>query len=344
MLPSNSTIQPHRRRNILTGEWVLVSPQRTMRPWLGEQTAPLIKKLKSYEPECYLCPGNLRANGDRNPHYHGPFTFTNDFSALLPKPKSSSRYAEGLLQAIPEQGMCRVVNYSHRHDLTLSDLSRRQIEQVLTVLQDEMRMLSAQPGIRHIQIFENKGLIMGNSNPHPHCQIWAQEHVPGEPKKEGKSQLNYYRKYKRGLLFDYVKQEIKLKERLVYQNASFVTLVPFWAVWPFETLIIPKRKVGDILRITKAEKRDFADALKVITGIYDRVFQIPFPYSSGIHQAPVDGKRHPEWHMHMHFYPPLLRSSSVKKFMVGYEMFAEPQRDVTAESAAEILRRLVTKP
>lgn len=341
MLPSHSTIRPHRRRNVLTGEWVLVSPHRTMRPWLGEQTAPSIRKLKPYEPECYLCPGNERANGARNPRYRGPFAFTNDYSALLPQANSSPRHAQGLLQAMPERGMCRVVNYSPRHDLALSDLSRTQIEEVLTVLQDEMRMLSAQPGIRHVQIFENRGLMMGNSNPHPHCQIWAQEHVPGEPWKEGKSLLSYYRKFKRSLLSDYVKQEIELKERMVYQNASFAALVPFWAVWPFETMIVPKRKVGNILRLTGVEKRDLADALKVITGTYDRVFQTPFPYSSGIHQAPVDGREHPEWHMHLHFYPPLLRSASVKKFMVGYEMLAEPQRDVTAEKSALILKKLL---
>lgn len=334
---------PHRRKNILTGEWILVSPHRTKRPWQGEVYSNQGSERPHYEPECYLCPGNKRANGEKNPDYKSTFVFTNDFSALLENVKKTKIDKNNLLIAKSEIGICRVVNFSPRHDLTLAEMSENDIELVVETWQNEFAALGLNPKINHVQIFENKGAMMGNSNPHPHCQIWAQSSVPMEVSKETKSFKKHFEKNKRSILSDYLKLEMKVGERIVYENSSFAVVVPFWAIWPFETMIIPKRKIANILQLSLKEKKDFANALKITTSKYDSLFQISFPYSSGIHQAPTDGKEHKEWHMHMHFYPPLLRSASIKKFMVGYEMMAEPQRDITPEQSAKILRELKTK-
>ncbi len=334
---------PHRRQNILTGDWILVSPHRTERPWQGEISSQPGEKRRRYEPECYLCPGNVRANGERNPPYEGTFVFTNDFSALLEDIPLHREEHSRLLPARSEPGTCRVVNFSPRHDLTLAQMSETEILGVIDAWQSEFRSLGSRPHINYVQIFENKGSLMGNSNPHPHCQIWAQQSVPLEPSKEGRQMKKYFRGKKRSLLGDYLKLEIKRKERMVYENSSHAVIVPFWAVWPYETMIVPKRKMPTLLQLRDSEKRDFANALSVVTSKYDNLFKISFPYSSGVHQAPTDGASHPEWHLHMHFYPPLLRSASIKKFMVGYEMLAEPQRDITAERSAEILRNLPEK-
>ena len=331
---------PHRRKNILTGEWILVSPHRTKRPWQGELSEVKNEKRNQYEPDCYLCPGNKRANGETNPDYKTTFVFTNDFSSLLEDIPKTKKNKNDLLIAKSEKGICRVVNFSPRHDLTLAEMKEEDIENVIITWQDEFRSLSAKSYINHIQIFENKGSIMGNSNPHPHCQIWAQESIPMEPKKELKQFKRYYNKNKRTILSDYIKLEKKLDERIVYENDSFIVVVPFWAVWPYETMIISKRKIANIIQFKQKEIKDFANALSVITIKYDNLFKTSFPYSSGLHQAPVDGKKYPEWHFHMHFYPPLLRSAIIKKFMVGYEMMAEPQRDITPELSAKILREL----
>ena len=331
---------PHRRKNILTGEWILVSPHRTKRPWQGEVYSDKQEKRPKYDPGCYLCPGNKRANGEVNPDYKSTFVFTNDFPALLEDVKKKEVRLKNLLIAKSERGICRVINFSPRHDLTLAEMKENDIEKVIEIWQSEYENLGSVRGINNVQIFENKGAMMGNSNPHPHCQIWAQSSIPMEISKETKNFKKYFAKYKRSILSDYLKLEINLEERIVYANSSFAVVVPFWAVWPFETMIIPKRKIVNILRLTSKEKKDFAAALKVITSKYDNMFQTSFPYSSGIHQAPTDGKEHEEWHMHMPFYPPLLRSASIKKFMVGYEMLAEPQRDLTPEQCAKILRDL----
>ncbi|MGK9475284.1 UDP-glucose--hexose-1-phosphate uridylyltransferase [Melioribacter sp. OK-6-Me] len=343
MKNSNLTDYPHRRLNILTGEWVLCSPHRTKRPWQGEQSETQEEKRPEYDPECYLCPGNVRANGERNPDYKTTFVFTNDFSALLEETPEFNFNEKDLLVARGQKGICRVVNFSPRHDLTLAEMNIEEIENVITVWQNEFELLGSKPFIKYVQIFENKGKIMGNSNPHPHCQIWAQEEIPNEPLKELKQFKKYFHKNKRTLLQDYIKLELRKKERLVYSNESFVALVPFWAVWPYETLIVSRRPIANILQFRKKEKKDFADILKTITTKYDNLFKISFPYSAGLHQAQTDGKDHKEWHFHMHFYPPLLRSATVKKFMVGYEMLAEPQRDITPEYSSEILRNLPVK-
>ncbi|HVN47206.1 MAG TPA: UDP-glucose--hexose-1-phosphate uridylyltransferase [Bacteroidota bacterium] len=331
---------PHRRKNILTGEWVLVSPHRTQRPWQGELSPTATETRPQYDPNCYLCPGNKRANGEINPAYQSTFAFTNDFSALLENSNVAAYKKSDVLLAKSELGKCRVVNFSPRHDLTLAEMDEADIGKVIEVWRNEFRSLSADPRIKHIQIFENKGSVMGNSNPHPHGQIWAQSSIPDEPLKELKHFKKYYAKNCRTLLADYLKVELKVQERLVFENSSFAVVVPFWAVWPYETMIISKRRRANIVQFTSQEIKDFANALSIVTIKYDNLFQTSFPYSAGMHQAPTDGADHREWHFHMHFYPPLLRSAKVKKFMVGYEMLAEPQRDWTPEYSANILRAL----
>jgi UDPglucose--hexose-1-phosphate uridylyltransferase len=331
---------PHRRKNILTGQWILVSPARTMRPWQGEISSQSSDIRQQYEPDCYLCPGNKRANGEFNPDYKNTFVFTNDFSALTENNSPEKRNINNLLIAKTENGICRVVNFSPRHDLTLAEMNEPDIVNVIETWQSEYQSLGSLPGINHVQIFENKGALMGNSNPHPHGQIWAQKSIPMEPARELKEFRKYFLKTGKSLLADYLKLEKQLKERLVYENSSFSVVVPFWAVWPYETLIISKRKIQNLLQFKKNEVKDFANALSVITIKYDNLFETSFPYSAGIHQSPTDGKPHDEWHFHMHFYPPLLRSAGIKKFMVGYEMLAEPQRDITPEFSAKILREI----
>ncbi len=337
------TVLPHRRKNILTGEWILVSPHRTKRPWQGEIAGEEKNSRPVYDPDCYLCPGNVRANGEVNPNYKSTYVFTNDFSALLSDTKMGNLNNADLLIAKSEKGVCRVVNFSPRHDLTLAEMSITEIENVISIWQQEYLELGKNSKIKHVQIFENKGAMMGNSNPHPHCQIWAQSSIPMEPRKELRNFKKYFEIHKRSILSDYLKLELKLKERIVFVNSAFVVLVPYWAVWPYETIIIPKRKMASIAGLNEKERGEFAEALKVVTCKYDNLFKVSFPYSSGIHQAPTDGKKYPELHWHMHFYPPLLRSATIKKFMVGYEMMAEPQRDITPEQSALILKNLPEK-
>jgi UDPglucose--hexose-1-phosphate uridylyltransferase len=331
---------PHRRKNILTGEWILVSPQRTQRPWQGEISAASNGQSLEYDPECYLCPGNKRANGDINPQYTGTYVFTNDFPALVSDSEIPKAQENDLLISQAERGTCRVVNYSPKHNLTLAQMKESDIEQVVSIWQGEFSVLGEKPYINNVQIFENKGSVMGNSNPHPHCQIWAQESIPMEIQKELKQFKAYSSRKKHGLLADYLKLELRLKDRMVFENSSFAVLVPYWAVWPYETMIIPKRRISNILQLNPGELKDFAGAMKVVTVKYDNLFRISFPYSAGLHQAPTDGRQHNEWHFHMHFYPPLLRSAQIKKFLVGYEMLAEPQRDITAEESAQLLQQL----
>lgn len=332
---------PHQRFNILTGEWVLVSPHRTNRPWQGKTENSTNTRMLSFDPTCYLCPGNKRVGGGQNPNYPDTFVFTNDFAALLSE-SSQAPFEKGLLKANGERGICRVVCFSPDHSLTIPDMKIEDIEKVVNLWQKEYLELGNRSFINHVQIFENKGAIMGCSNPHPHGQIWAQSSIPQEVKKKTAHQLQYWQKNGRSLLLDYLEQELEEKERLICENEDFVALVPFWAAWPYEAMIIPKRHFGHIGQMIKREKRTFATILKDLTQRYDKVFDISFPYSSGIHQSPTDEEAHPEWHFHMAFYPPLLRSATVKKFMVGYEMFANPQRDITAEMTAAKLRAMRT--
>lgn len=331
--------QSHRRFNILTGEWVQVSPHRTNRPWQGQVEKVSEEMRPSHDQNCYLCPGNKRASGDINPDYSPTFSFVNDFAALQ-KDVEDVNYHEGLLLGATEKGICKVMCFSPRHDLTLPEMSLDHIEKVIALWINEYKELSSLDFINHIQIFENKGAVMGCSNPHPHGQIWAQESVPVEVWKKGNQQLTHFQKTKKTLLSEYLSQELESGERILFENIHMVVLVPFWAVWPFEAMILPKKSAANISSLTVEEIRSFAEALQWLTVRYDNLFEVSFPYSAGIHQAPCDGEEYPEWHWHMSFYPPLLRSATVKKFMVGYEMFANPQRDITPEQAVERLKNL----
>mgnify|MGYP000983717374 CR=1 FL=1 len=333
---------PHTRLNILTGERILVSPHRSKRPWQGQVEELSLDKRPEYDPNCYLCPGNKRADGSENPYYKESFVFVNDFSALLKDTEEGNINEEGLLVAETERGICKVIAFTPRHDLTLPEMDVEDIKKVVDVWQNEFASLASNEWIKYIQIFENKGSIMGCSNPHPHGQIWAESKLPMEILKEEKQQQEYFLKNKKSLLSDYLALELKKKERIIIDNEHFVALVPFWAAWPFETLLISKCHVTDITEFSEEEKLDLARTLQELTIRYDNIFSTSFPYSAGMHQAPVNNGNQDFWHWHMHFYPPLLRSATVKKFMVGYEMLANPQRDITAEKAAEIIRNQPT--
>lgn len=349
----------HRRYNPLTGRWVLVSPGRLDRPWQGAVEKPAEESVPEHDPSCYLCPGNSRASGRRNPKYKDTFVFDNDFPALsantdgldlkerqgrqvlndprTANPKSRTQY---LLVPGPQpvRGICRVVCFSPRHDLSLPLMEVCAIRKVVDVLADQTQQLMSFPHIQYVQVFENRGESMGQSNPHPHCQIWATDYLPNEPALEATRQREYFDYTKgRRLLLDYLKQELKAKQRLVCHNKHFAALVPFWAIWPYETLILPRRPVTSLPELKGAERSALADILRRLTTRYDNLFQSPFPYSLGWHQVPVC-RAERGWLLHAHCYPPLLRSAANRKFMVGFELLAEPQRDILPEEAAERLR------
>jgi UDPglucose--hexose-1-phosphate uridylyltransferase len=336
---SNTSLQDysHKRYNILTGEWVLVSPHRAKRPWQGQNEAVNNEKRPSYDESCYLCPGNTRINGEVNPEYTDVFVFTNDFAALQ-NDSPTFNVNDGLLKAQSETGICKVICFSPDHSKSLADMSALEIQKVVFTWQKEFKELSENPKINYVQIFENKGAVMGCSNPHPHGQIWSQSSLPNEVLKKNTQQLDYYNKNKSSLLGDYLTQELDKNERIIFENDGFVVLVPFWAVWPFEAMVVPKKQQVNILEMTEDETLQYGEAIAVLTKAYDQIFNTSFPYSSGIHQAPTDGNANKHWHWHMSFYPPLLRSASVKKFMVGYEMFGTPQRDITPEQAVKMIK------
>jgi UDPglucose--hexose-1-phosphate uridylyltransferase len=330
----------HRRRNLLTGEWVLVSPQRSTRPWQGQTEAGRIVVGASYEPGCYLCPGNTRAGGIVNPRYESTFVFENDFAALHAAAPSQVDSGPGLLQARPESGVCRVISYSARHDLSMGEMAVADIRRVVDTWVEEYRSLGALPHINAVTIFENRGAMMGASSPHPHGQVWANESIPDAVAKECAHQLSHRARSGSCLLCDYLALELGAAERLVCHNEHFVALVPFWAVWPFETLLLPRTHGAALSGLDGTARDALAAILKDLVTRYDALFNVEFPYTMGLHQQPTDGVEHPHWHWHGHFYPPLLRSATVRKFMVGYEMLAGPQRDITPEAAAERLRAL----
>lgn len=338
ILPGPLRTAPHRRFDPLQGRWLVVSPQRLERPWQGQEEEAAPEELPAHDPACYLCPGNERAAGRRNPAYDGTFVFDNDFAALLPDIEPVSVQHRGLLVARSERGVCRVLCFSPRHDLRLARMDPASLRRVVDVWAEQYEELGARDDIAHVQVFENRGAMMGASNAHPHGQLWAQEHIPDEVVREDERQQGYQGRGGTCLLCDYLAVELVEEERLVVSNDAFVALVPFWAVWPFETLVLPRCHVGSISRLDGRQRDGLADILRRLTRGYDALFGVPFPYSMGVHQSPTDGRDHRAWHLHAHFYPPLLRSASVRKFMVGYELLGQPQRDVTAEAAAERLR------
>jgi len=331
---------PHRRFNPLTGDWVKVSPHRTKRPWQGQVEKPDLSTKPQYDPGCYLCPGNERSGGHKNPSYTTTFAFDNDFAALLPDTPGNDVSLGELFQAKAERGICRVICFSPRHDLTIARMTQEEIVPVIKTWKEQYLELGSLDYVGHVQIFENRGEVMGCSNPHPHCQIWAEELIPDLPATEARQQERYFETHDTRLLLDYARDEVRRGDRVVFSNNHFVCLVPFWAVWPFETMLLPLVPLQSLAEFDDDITASLADAMRRLCIRYDNLFQTSFPYSMGFHQLPTDARDYPGLQFHAHYYPPLLRSASVKKFMVGYEMMAMPQRDLTAEQAAARLRDL----
>lgn len=330
----------HRRYNPLLDEWVLISPHRTQRPWQGKTETASTPASVQHDPACYLCPGNSRAGGVKNPDYTGTFLFVNDFSALLPEVPSGEVEDSDLIVARSERGICKVLCFSPRHDLTIARMGAAEIRPVVDAWIEQFRVIGSESFIRYVQIFENRGDMMGASNPHPHGQIWSNESVPNIPQKETERQASYWMEHKKCMLCKYLEMELRAAERIVIQNDFFAALVPFWAVWPFEVMVLPKLHHSAIDELSDKERDGLAEILRAIGIRYDNLFQTSFPYSMGIHQRPTDDRVHEGWHFHLHYFPPLLRSATVRKFMVGYELLGMPQRDITAEGAAQRIRKL----
>jgi UDPglucose--hexose-1-phosphate uridylyltransferase len=331
---------PHRRWNPLRKSWVMVSPHRTQRPWQGEVSEKALPTAIHHDPECYLCPGNARAGGAANPAYKSVFEFVNDYAALLPEISSSEPPppTSPLLAGEAVRGLCKVLCFHPDHSLTLARMTPQEIRLVIDAWTQEYTELGSLDWIKYVQIFENRGAMMGASNPHPHGQIWATGFVPDEPALETEAQREHLDRTRHCLLCQYAEAERASGERVLFENNHFLAVVPWWAVWPFEVMILSRRHLGALPELTSEERDSLADALKRMTTRYDNLFETLFPYTMGLHQSPTDGIEHPEWHFHLHFYPPLLRSATVRKFMVGFEMLGMPQRDITAESAADRLR------
>lgn len=328
--------QPHNRKNILTGEWVLISPQRNLRPWQGKLEKAKDISQEPYDASCYLCPNNTRSNGQVNPDYKDTFVFDNDFPALLETDSKYQRKVQNLLFSKEVSGECRVICFSARHNLSLAELDLEAIEKVVDLWAEQAYELGQK--YNWVQIFENKGELVGCSNSHPHGQIWASDFLPNEIVKEDSQQSRYFKLHKSPMLLDYVRLEQTQQERIVAENRHWLVVVPYWAYWPFETLVLPKRHILALPDLNKAERASLAEILKILLTKYDNLFETSFPYMSGWHGAPTNGKDNQHWQLHAHYYPPLLRSAKVQKFVASYEWLAQAQRDITAEQAAELLR------
>ncbi|MBX3117520.1 MAG: UDP-glucose--hexose-1-phosphate uridylyltransferase [Fimbriimonadaceae bacterium] len=329
----------HRRFNPLLNEWVLVSPHRTQRPWQGQTEPTAEENRPTHAPDCYLCPGNERAGGHQNPNYTETYVFTNDFQAILPE-SPDFQTSDPLFRAESVKGTCRVICFSPRHDLTLAEMSEAEIGKVIHTWIEQSTELAKL--YTWVQIFENKGAAMGCSNPHPHGQIWCSNALPSLAAREDSAQQTYFSSNGKPLLLDYVEQELQKAERIVDVNAHWALIVPYWATWPFEMLLVPRRHVHRLHDLTQAEQSSLSQILKLGLTRYDNLFQTSFPYSMGWHGAPNTDQVNKHWQLHAHFYPPLLRSATVRKFMVGYELLAEAQRDLTPEQAAARLREQTT--
>ena len=328
---------PHRRYDPLTDQWVLVSAGRTKRPWLGsKERRSVAEERPAFDPGCYLCPGNTRASGAVNPRYASTFVFTNDFAALRPD-AGDERLDDGLLRAEAQPGTCRVICFSPRHDLTLTRMDAAGVREVIDMWGEQTLDLGAD--WRWVQIFENRGAAMGASNPHPHGQVWSGAALPDRGAREDASQRRHAESTGRRLLLDVVEQESG-GVRVIEENEEWLALVPFWAVWPFETLLLPKRPAARIPDLDDAQRDGLAQTMQRLLRRYDALFEQAMPFSMGWHQAPFDDSPTDRWQVHAHFMPPLLEATK-RKFMVGYELLSEPQRDISAEEAAERLRAAV---
>ena len=332
----------HSRFNPLTGQWVLVSPHRAKRPWQGQQETLAPSSGLAHDPSCYLCAGNVRVSGERNPAYTGTFVFRNDFSALMQEVPDAPLPSNELYQMRATRGESRVICFSPHHSATLPELSQEAVEQVVATWCEQTTELGTR--WRWVQVFENKGEIMGCSNPHPHGQIWACDFLPNEARLEQERQRQYHALHGRPMLLDVALAELQSQERIVCANEDWLVVVPYWATWPFETLVLPRFPVQRLPQLSERRRSSLAQVLRELTARYDNLFECSFPYSMGWHGAPFesssDALADPAWQLHAHFYPPLLRSATVRKFMVGFEMLAQAQRDLTPEQAAHRLREV----
>lgn len=333
---NQDTNKPHRRFNPLTGQWLLLSPQRTQRPWQGKTEDTPADNRPQHDPKCYLCPGNTRMGGAINDDYKDTYFFENDFRALIDMDEPFTIDEDGLFKAEATDGTCRVVCFSGRHDLTLAEMEHDGLVKVVDLWKNQMEELSQK--YQWVQIFENKGEVMGCSNPHPHGQIWASNFIPQEPALEDRKQKEYLEEHAKNLLLTYVQKEQDKKERIIAENDHWLCLVPYWATWPFETMLVPKRHTRQLHHLDADQSDGLAHIMKELLVRYDNIFNTSFPYSMGWHGAPANGEDNDHWQLHAHYYPPLLRSADIKKFMVGYEMLGCPQRDILPETAAEMIR------
>lgn len=335
----NANEHQHLRYNPLKDEWILVSPHRALRPWSGQTEIPPQEDTPKFDPTNPLCPGVTRASGKVTPNYKSTYVFENDFPSLLKEGPEPPESDDPLFQIKTAKGTCRVICYHPHTDVYFTNLALQDVVAIIEELAKQTRELGRD--FTWVQIFENRGEMMGCSNPHPHCQIWASTFLPNEPRIRDENLRKYYGKYRKPMLEDYLDKELSKRERIVYENSEWLVVVPYWAVWPFETMVLPKRQFQRFYDADEKQKEALAKTLQVVVAKYDNLFKCKFPYSMGWYGAPTGSyleECQPHWTFHGVYYPPLLRSATVKKFMVGYELLAQAQRDLTPEKAAGLLR------